>query len=308
MAVHPPPSRDIDAIVVSWNSEPHLGATLEALPAWVRAIVVDNASADGSIAVARAHGALILAQAENVGFPVAVNRGLAEVTAPFVLLLNPELIIEERSLRRCLDELRGDHSIGLVGPATTNVRGAPEPAAARRDRSALQILVESLGLVHVSRRLDLQMIRDRRTTIDVDAVNGACMLMRTQLLRSLGGLDESVFMYLEDIDLCRRVRDAGHRIRFVADAPARHTTGASTARGNEEQRDRAYLHRIDADLEFLRRYGRRGEVGLAVAAHILRALVGRLVAVVRRDRASRYRQALAYALAQQQGRRAPPPV
>jgi len=308
MAAPPPPPRDVDAIVVSWNSEPHLGATLEALPAWVRPIVVDNASADRSTEVARDHGALVLAQTENLGFPVAVNRGLAVVTAPFVLLLNPELVIRSPALEKCLQELQGDPSIGLVGPATMTAGSAPEPAAARRDRTALQILIESLGFVHLSRRFDVQMIHDRHATIDVDAVNGACMLLRTDLLRSLGGLDESVFMYLEDMDLCRRVREAGYRVRFVADAPAQHTTGASTNRGDAAQRDRAYLHRIDADLEFLRRYGRRGEAGLAVTAFVLRALVGRLVGLVRRGRASRYRLALPYAVAQWRGRQAPPPV
>ena len=78
------------------------------------------------------------------------------------------------------------------------------------------------------------MIRDRGQDRDVDAVNGAFMLLRTDLLRSLGGLDESVFMYLEDADLCRRVRDARLRVRFVAGAPAVHGGGTSTARGDPD--------------------------------------------------------------------------
>jgi N-acetylglucosaminyl-diphospho-decaprenol L-rhamnosyltransferase len=308
MPLATPPSRDLDVIVVSWNSAAHLAATLEALPAWCRVIVVDNASVDASVELARAHGAEVIELPENIGFPAGVNRGLREVIRPTVMLLNPDLVIGPTAIERCLDALWEDAGIGLVGPATTTADGEPEPSAARRDRTASQVLIESVGLVHISRRLDRQMVHDRSMSRDVDAVNGACMLMRTALLRSLGGMDTAVFMYLEDMDLCRRVRDAGYRVRFIADAPATHLGGASTARGDQAQQDRAYLHRIDADVEFVRRYGRRGAAGLAVAAHVLRAAIGCALTLVWRRRASRYRSALRYALAQVRGRTAPPAV
>src|SRR5690606_23819910 len=113
----------------------------------------------------------------------------------------------------------------------------------------------------------------RSTDRDVDAINGAFMLLRTDLLRSLGGLDETVFMYLEDADLCRRIRDVGLRVRFVSDASAVHDAGASTRQGDPAAQARAYLHRIDADLELLRRYGSRGEARIAVWAFVFRSLV-----------------------------------
>jgi GT2 family glycosyltransferase len=308
MAAPPLPPRDVDAIVVSWNSEPHLGAALGALPGWVGPLVVDNASADGSAAVAERHGAHVVRLPTNLGFAAGVNRGLDLVQAPFVLLLNPDLVIEEEALHRLLDALQRDPSVGLVGPATVDASGEPEPAAARRDRTALQILIESIGLVHLSRQFDRQMIHDRRRSQDVDAVNGACMLLRTDLLRSLDGLDDTLFMYLEDMDLCRRLRDAGYRVRFVADAPARHEGGASTARGDRDEQARAYLHRIDADVEFLRRYGRPGAAGAAVAAYVFRSLVGCLVTLVWRDRAVRYRAALRYSWRLRRGGTRPAPV
>jgi GT2 family glycosyltransferase len=168
--------------------------------------------------------------------------------------------------------------------------------------------VESLGLVHLSRRLDLQMIVDRRASRDVDAVNGAFLLARTDLLRGLGGLDEDVFMYLEDADLCRRVRDAGARVRFVSDARAVHGGGTSTDRGDTGARTRAYLHRIDGDVEFLRRYGRRGAASVAALAFALRALIGLVVAAGSPTRRARYRAALPFALHQLGGRHPAPPV
>ena len=193
-----------------------------------------------------------------------------------------------------------------VGSDTRLPDGRPELPAARHDRRAVQILVESLGLVHVSRRFDLQMIKDRSRDRDVDAVNGAFTLVRTDLLRDLGGLDTAVFLYLEDQDLCWRVRDAGFRVRFVAGAGAVHGAGTSTARGSPDAQVRAYLHRIDADVEFLRRYGgrgvHRGRPGVRAAR-----LVGLAVSVVRPERRSRYSAALGYALRQVR-RRYPAPA
>jgi len=308
MAAHDQGHAHVDAIVVSWNSATHVGAALSALPASVRTIVVDNGSEDASVDVARAHGAEVIEVGRNAGFPSAVNIGLQDVTAPVTLLLNPDLVVAHGTVERCLQELHADPTIGLVGPATVTPEGRPEPPAARHDRRAWHIIVESVGLVHLSRRFDRQMIHDRRHDQDVDAVNGAFMLIRTDLLRSLGGLDETVFMYLEDADLCRRVREAGFRVRFVAGASAVHEGGASTARGGADQQVRAYLQRIDADLEFLRRYGHRGESVLAVAAFVLRAVVGLVVSIVLPRRRARYRAAFTYSLHQLGGRHAPPPV
>lgn len=303
MDARTPAHPEVDAIVVSWNSAPHLGTALASLPGDVRAIVVDNASADASVAVAREHGAEVIEMGRNVGFPAAVNVALHRVTSPTTLLLNPDLVVGDKAIERCLAVLDCDPTVAIVGPATRTPDGRPEPAAARHDRRAWHIVVESLGLVHMSRSLDRQMIHNRARDRDVDTVNGAFMLVRTDVLRDLGGLDDSVFMYLEDADLCRRVRDAGLRVRFVAGADAVHAGGASTARGDVGAQARAYLHRIDADLEFLRRYGRRGEPTLAITAYVFRSLLGIAVSAFLPQRRERYRASLRYTLAQVHGRR-----
>jgi N-acetylglucosaminyl-diphospho-decaprenol L-rhamnosyltransferase len=303
-----PDPATVDAVIVTWNSAPDLPACLAALPATVRPIVVDNGSEDASLAVAREAGATVLAMGENRGFPAAVNAGLELVTADVTLLLNPDLVVGEGTVERCLDVLLGDPSIGLVGPNTLRSNGEPEPPAARRDRAALHILLESLALTRLHPWFDRGTIRDRSVDRDVDAVNGAFMLVRTELLRRLGGLDTAVFMYLEDGDLCRRVRDAGYRVRFVAGATAVHAGATSTSRGDTARQARAYLHRLDADIEFLRRYGRPGEAGLAVAAFLLRSVIGLVVSTWMKDRRMRYATALRWTWAQRHGRRPPPAV
>lgn len=297
----------VTAIIVAWNSAPDLKACLASLGD-VATVVIDNGSTDGSAATAQQFGAEVLRLERNHGFAAAANLGLRRVATDYVLFLNPDVVVGPGTIDRCLHELTTSPTIGLVGPDTRLPDGAAEPPAARRDRTALQIVVESLGLVHLSRRFDLQMIRDRVADSDVDAVNGAFMMMPTRLIRELGGLDETVFMYLEDQELCRRVRDAGYRVRFLAGARAVHGNGTSTRRGSPDEQARAYLHRIDADLEFLRRHGRSGEAGAAVAAFALRALIGMGVSLIRQQRRLRYRSALIYTLRQIRGRRPPPPV
>lgn len=306
--MRPPPPTAVDAVIVTWSSGPDLPACLAALPPTVRPIVVDNGSNDDAVAIAEAAGATVVALGENRGFPAAVNIGLERVTGEVTLLLNPDVVVHEGAVERCLEVLLGDTSVGIVGPNTVGPDGRPEPPAARRDRRALHILLESLGLTRLHPWFERQTIRDRSTDRDVDAVNGAFMLVRTDVLRALGGLDESVFMYFEDGDLCRRVRDAGYRVRFVAGASAVHAGATSTSRGDPEAQARAYLHRLDADIEFLRRHGRRGEAGLAVAAFFVRAGVGLVVSTWMRDRRLRYASALRWLWYQRGGRRPPAPV
>lgn len=298
----------VTALIVSWNSAPDLPACLGSVPSHLPVLVVDNGSSDTSVQAARDGGAEVIELGSNLGFPHAVNVGLATVETPYVLLLNPDVVIAPGAVERCITELDQEPEVAIVGPNTRLPDGRPEPPAARRDRTALQIVVESTGLVHLSRRFDLQMIHERDVDQDVEAVNGAFMVVRTQVLQSMGGLDESVFMYFEDQDLCRRVRDHGLRVRYVAEAHAVHGNGTSTARGDNEQRARAYVHRIDADLEFLRRYRSRGSVRIAILAFAVRALVGLVVSLVRPTRRLRYRVALTYALRQLTGRRPAPAV
>lgn len=298
----------VDAVIVTWNSAPDLPSCLAALPSTVRPIVVDNGSKDNVAAIAERAGAFVIAMSGNAGFPAAVNVGLEQVVTDFTLLLNPDVVVKEGAIERCTQVLLSDASVGIVGPNTVGPDGRPEPPAARRDRKAVHILLESLGLTRLHRVFERQTIRDRSRDSDVDAVNGAFMLVRTDLLRELGGLDDTVFLYLEDADLCRRTRDAGYRVRFVAGASAVHAGATSTLRGDPGAQVRAYLHRIDADIEFLRRYGHRGEAGLAVLAFLIRAGIGMAVSMWMTDRRLRYSTALRWTWSQRRGRKAPPPV
>jgi GT2 family glycosyltransferase len=304
-------------VLVLWNCEQELGLCLRSLASDagavpIEVICVDNGSEDASVAVAREHGAVVVEMGRNAGFPVAVNVGLARVRSPYVLLLNPDVELRPAALVRCLEVLTADPSIGLVGCNLRRVDGTPDWAAARRFRSLSAVALETFGLTRLSKRFDFQYFPGwpRTDSRDVDCVNGAFMLLRATVLRDLGGLDESVFMYLEDQELCRLVWAHGLRVRFVADAVATHVGGASTLRASPDRRTTAYLHRTDADIELIARRQGAGARRVALVLFTVRALLGLAVGVARQDESlrSKYLVTLRWLAGQVDHRRPPPPV
>lgn len=306
--------RATTAVIVTWNSAGTLEPCLQSLRSStcpVGAVVVDNGSRDTSAAVGARHADVHLSSPRNVGFAKAVNSALTHVSTGYLLLLNPDVILEPTTLSRCT-ELLEQTGAGIVGANLRTPDGDPDRAAARRFKSMLTVLIETLGLPRLSRRFDWQYFPnwDRSDSREVPCVNGAFMLIRTDLLKELGGLDDSVFMYLEDLDLCWRVRERGLPIWFCADAVATHVGGASTAAGNADQQSIAHLHRLDGTLEFITRTRRFGKRPILVGMLIVQSLSGVLLGVVNRDRVqvARHRRALRWLPRQLRGRTPPPPV
>ncbi len=199
-----------------------------------------------------------------------------------------------------------------MGANLRRTDGSPDWAAARKFRSLSGIALETLGLTRLSRRLDRQYYPawDRKDSRDVECINGAFMLLSSELLRGLGGLDETVFMYLEDQELCRRIEGTGQRVRFVADAVAIHVGGASTLRASPTRRTLAYLHRTDADIELVARRSGPTARRAAIALFGLRALLGLAVATATKDTdlRSKYAATLSWLSMQHQLRIPPPPI
>jgi N-acetylglucosaminyl-diphospho-decaprenol L-rhamnosyltransferase len=305
---------DISVVIVLWNCSGYLDECLRSLaddPVAVEVVCVDNASEDDSADRAEAWGCAVERSSTNLGFPVAVNRVLPLCRAPVTLLLNPDVTVEPGTLGRCLEAL-DEAGVGLVGANLLRADGTPDRPAARRFRSLASMTVDALGLPLLSPRLDLQYLPtwDRTTSRDVPCINGAFAMLPTATLRAIGGLDETVFLYLEDQELCRSIENRGERVRFVADARAVHVGGGPTTASSPERRAVAYLHRLDASIEIVhRREGRGARLG-AVAVLLVRCSVLLGAALARRDVIARDRYVMALKwLVRQLGRRvAPPPV
>lgn len=304
----------LSSIVVTWNSSRTLERCVRSCRAVadpMEIVVVDNASSDDSAQIAEACGAVAIRNDENRGFAAGVNIGLARCTAPLLLLLNPDVVLEPGAVERCV-HLLDRTGAGIVGANLRTPDGRPDRAAARRFKSVCTVLIEALGLPTISPMLDWQHFPtwDRSDSREVPCVNGAFMLMRTDLLRELGGLDESVFMYLEDLDLCWRVRERGLSVWFCADAIATHVGGTSTAAGNIDQQSIAHLHRLDGTIEFVVRTGRPGTRIVVVALLVVQSLIAGVLGTFSRDRvrAARHWRALPWLARQFVRRQAPPRV
>ena len=226
----------VDAVLVSYNSSRHLRESVAPLTEieGVRVFVTDNASADGSVASLADLPTDVLALTENRGFGAGCNAGWRRGDSPFVLFLNPDATLDEQSLRALVSVLEDDEHVGLVAPRILEPDGSLA-FSQRRFPRLRSTYARALFLHRLFARAAWtdELVRDpavyeRQTS--PDWVSGACMLVRRSVLEQIGGFDERFFLYCEDKDLCRRIRAAGHDVRFEPGATARHHGGASAPR------------------------------------------------------------------------------
>jgi N-acetylglucosaminyl-diphospho-decaprenol L-rhamnosyltransferase len=226
----------VDLVVVSYNSAGELRRCVSSLAGEpdVSAFVVDNASSDGSLETIADLDVTQVAQPGNYGFAHGCNAGWRRGHSPYVLLLNPDATMDGDALRRLVAVADADPAIGLAAPRIVEPDGTLDPSQRRfpRIRSTFaQALFLHRLFPHAS-WVD-ELVRDPARYEgpgSPDWVSGACMLIRRDVLERLGGLDEGFFLYGEDKDLCRRIRDLGYDIRFDPSVQATHEGGASAPR------------------------------------------------------------------------------
>ncbi len=255
---------EVHVVIVTWNDQAIIDECLDALSrsrgVGLHVSVVDNDSSDGTRERLQARGASIdtLFLDGNVGFPKACNIGARRSGEPFVLMLNPDVVVEPDTVAACVAKARAEQTIGLVGSRLVYPDGTVQDECARELPSLWTMLVESMYL-HVlfprSWLFDKARMRywDHGDSRLVPCITGAFMLLPRRVWDELGGFDESIFMYYEDIDLCARVGEMGLRVWYEADATAVHHSGVSSAQAD---RDLGLLYG-DTFVTFFRRH--RGE-------------------------------------------------
>lgn len=232
----------VTAIVVNYNAGDLLGACVQSLidnrVTDIR--VVDNASTDGSLARLQgrygSHGVVhTLANPTNRGFGPAVNDLLPALERPFVLVMNPDCRLDVGALDTLRAALEADPDAALAGPAVRDRRGRLEAAACRRFPTPRRSFMTASGLSRFAGRVPaLAGVTEPgaaalREPTPVEATSGACMLLRRDPFRAAGGFDEGYTLHCEDLDLMRRLQDAGWRVLFVPGAGAAHVQGVSSA-------------------------------------------------------------------------------
>jgi GT2 family glycosyltransferase len=226
----------VDVVVVSYNSREQLRACVEPLAALedVLVVVVDNASPDRSLEVVADLPVLQIARTTNGGFASGCNVGWRASSAPYVLFLNPDAALDAASLDRLRDVLDAEPAVAAVGPRIVAPDGSLMLSQRRYPRLR-STYARALFLHRIFPRATWadEPIRDA-SAYDVpghpDWISGACILVRRSALEEIGGFDERFFLYCEEIDLCRRLRAAGHDLRYEPTALCRHIGGASAPR------------------------------------------------------------------------------
>jgi len=203
----------------------------------IEVILVDNGSRDGvPQALARAYErderVRVVYNHANLGFGPAMNVGARQARGDALLVLNPDCMLEPDTLSRMLDVRREHPDAGVIGAVVCDADGTPDPASRRRDPLLERSLNEMTGRTKrdASRYEGVDVpgpIPD--AVIETENVSGALMLLSRAAFDRLGGFDEGYFLHCEDLDLCRRARDAGYAVLLAGDVRVRHAKGGSSA-------------------------------------------------------------------------------
>ena len=228
---------DVAIVIVSYNSEDHIGACLDSVFAQRKAvnqqvIVVDNDSRDGTVEFIRKNypAVELVLPGENLGFAKGVNLGVKHADAEFVLLLNPDTEILENAVDTIVGFARKNPGHGLYGGRTLRPDGSLEPSSCWGLPSLWSMTLFAFGLTTLAPRnrfLDPESLGNwqRDTVREVGVITGCFLLSPLEVWNKLGGLDERYFMYGEDADLAMRAHQAGYRPVICPDAKLVHEVG-----------------------------------------------------------------------------------
>ncbi len=231
----------LSIVIICWNDWKVIENCLRSIFAGTHGIeyeviVSDNGSTDGSVEKIRQQfpTVRIVENGANLGFARGNNAGIREATGEYVLILNPDTIIHDGSLDRWIEFADRHPEAGAFGCKVQNPDGTyqesarPFPTVWRSLLAALYL--RPLGYLSDSFVSDYYLGWRGDTEREVDWQSGCCVLFRGDLLNKLGGFDERFFYQFEEVDLCRRVREAGYAIRFTPEASITHLGGQSVGR------------------------------------------------------------------------------
>ncbi|MFQ5864092.1 MAG: glycosyltransferase [bacterium] len=233
---------DLSIIIVNYNVKEFLEQSLISVKKSLKnitseIIVVDNASRDGSAELIRKRfpEVKLVVNTENLGFATASNQGLRMARGEFIALLNPDTIVQEDTFSRMLDFFKEHPDTGMLGCKILNPDGTLQLACRRSYPTPWVAFTKLSGLSHLFPNNKLLgkynlTYLDPDRSYEVEAISGSFMLIQRKILDEVGYLDESFFLYGEDLDWCYRIREKGWKVRYFAGTRIIHFKGESTKR------------------------------------------------------------------------------
>lgn len=276
-------SSEVSVLIISWNTRDLLAACLESLrrsnPVCVREIiVVDNASADGSPEMVqhRFPEVRLICAGSNIGFAKGNNLAMRHAIGSIFALVNSDALVHPGCIETLATYLEQHPEVGLVGPRVIGGDGLLQRTC-RHLPGIWNTLCRALALDRAFGGRGIfsgyEVSPARHEVLhETEVLSGCFCLARRSAVEQVGGLDEQFFFYGEDIDWCRRFRDAGWKMMFVPQATATHFGGGSTSKAPL----RYSIEILKATLKYWRKYhGVAGQAvchGLLVLHHGLRLL------------------------------------
>ncbi len=235
-----PAAAELAVVIVNYNTGSYLERCLASLGRHrgelaIDVLVIDNASRDGShtAAVAAHPWVRLIENPENVYLSPAWNQGIRETSAPFVLLLNPDVEWWHGTLADLVGVARANPRAGMVGPMVRNSDGSIYESGRGFPSVTDAVGHAFLGTLRPENRFTRRYHLDgwdRTTERAVDWISGCCMLVPREAFDEVGPLDEAFLLYGEELDLATRLRDAGRTVLFTPEVEIVHELGVSTGR------------------------------------------------------------------------------
>ncbi len=238
---------ELSIIIVNYNVKEFLENALISIKKATEGInaeifVVDNASEDGSVEMVKQKfpEVKLIANDRNLGFAKANNQALKLAQGKYILLINPDTVVQEDTFKVLISFLESNPDCGMVGCKILNPDGTLQLACRRSFPTPWVAFTKMLGLSSlfpkskIFARYNLTYLDPEQVT-EVDAVSGSFMMIRREVYEQVGGLDEDFFMYGEDIDWCYRIKKAGWKIYYVPHTQIIHFKGESTKRSNIDE-------------------------------------------------------------------------
>jgi GT2 family glycosyltransferase len=223
-------AKQTTVIIVNWNGALFLDQLLESIRGEqvAKTIVIDNASQDDSLGILAAHQDIhVIRNPENRGYGAAANQGIEHCDTPFLLLLNVDVKVCTGSISAMETYLLKNPAVALVSPQLLFPDGSMQPSI-RSFPTAASLAIYLAYLDRIFPSGYRKKLWEHRRSDDVDQPMGAAMMLRKSVLEEVEGFDPQFFLYMEEVDLCYRIKQKGYRIAYLPEAQVIHHAGGSS--------------------------------------------------------------------------------
>jgi GT2 family glycosyltransferase len=226
----------ITCVIVGYRSLEYLKSCVESLGQQegtaLEIIIVDNNSADGTVEYFSELGLECISLDKNLGFGAAVNIGARKAAYKYMLILNPDTIVPPGSLKKLWQFAESRTGFGLLAPSLEYPDGKTQISARAYPRRRDFLLSRGSPLFRLGITGEKEggyIVPEDNRPLEIPAVSATALLTGTALFNEIGGFDERFFMYLEDIDLCRRIKEKGLPVILIPEAKIRHSWKKSSS-------------------------------------------------------------------------------